>query len=83
MDRKFRLHLESMVKLNIYGIKLAEDRHPPMEMPSATDLHYFRVDVGESKKMWERVQGEKAMAIRWPENEAFEFQEVALYMTVP
>jgi hypothetical protein len=54
-----------------------------MEMPSAIDLHYFRIDLGESKKMWERVQGEKALAIRWPENEAFEFQEVALYMTVP
>ena len=33
--------------------------------------------------MWERVQGEKAMALRWPENEALEFQEISLYMTVP
>jgi type VI secretion system ImpJ/VasE family protein len=80
---RFKLMPKSMVKLNIYGIKMAEERHPPMEMPSSIDLHYYRIDLGESKKMWERVQGEKAMAIRWPENEAFEYQEVALYMTVP
>jgi predicted component of type VI protein secretion system len=80
---RFKLMPKSMVKLNIYGIKLIEERHPPMEMPSSIDLHYFRVDVGESKKMWERMAGEKAMAVRWPENEQFEYQDVSLYMTVP
>ena len=80
---RFKLMPRSMIKLNIYGIKLVEERHPPMEMPSSIDLHYFRVDIGESKKMWERMTGEKAMAIRWPENENFEYQDVSLYMTVP
>ncbi len=80
---RFKLMPKSMIKLNIYGIKLIEERHPPMEMPSSIDLHYFRVDVGESKKMWERMAGEKAMAVRWPENENFEYQDVSLYMTVP
>jgi len=80
---KFKLMPKSMIKLNIYGIKLAEERHPPMEMPSSVDLHYFRVDVGASQKMWERMAGEKAMSIRWPENEPLEYTDVSLYMTVP
>jgi type VI secretion system protein ImpJ len=79
---RFKLMPKSMIKLNIYGVKLVEERHAPMELPSASDLHYFRVDVAQSQKMWERISGEKAMAIRWPENEAFEYQDVSLYMTV-
>ncbi|MBI1189369.1 MAG: type VI secretion system baseplate subunit TssK [Tepidisphaera sp.] len=80
---KFKLMPKSMIKLNIYGIKLGEDRHPPLELPSSVDLHYFRVDVGASQKMWERVAGEKAMSIRWPELEPLDYQDVSLYMTLP
>jgi type VI secretion system protein ImpJ len=80
---RFKLMPRSMVKLNIYGLKLAEERHFPNELPASSDLLYFRVDLGASEKMWERAKGEKALAIRWPEAETFEFQEVALYMTVP
>lgn len=79
---KFKLMPKSMVKLNIYGIKLNEDRHPPMELPSSVDLHYFRVDVGASQKMWERMAGEKAISIRWPELEPLDYQDVSLYMTL-
>jgi type VI secretion system protein ImpJ len=80
---KFKLMPKSMVKLNIYGIKLVEDRHPPLELPSATDLHYYRVEMAQSQKMWERAAGEKALAIRWPELEPLDYQDISLYMTVP
>jgi type VI secretion system protein ImpJ len=80
---RFKLMPKSMVKLNIYGVKLVEDRHPPLELPSATDLHYFRVEMAQSQKMWERAAGEKALAIRWPELEPLEYQDISLYMTVP
>lgn len=80
---KFKLMPKSMVKLNIYGLKLVEDRHPPLELPSASDLHYFRVDLGQGEKMWERVKNEKALAIRWPELEPLDYQDISLYMTVP
>jgi hypothetical protein len=46
-------------------------------------LNYFRLQRSESKSMWDRISQEKKIAIRWPENETFEFAEVSLFMTVP
>lgn len=80
---RFKLMPKSMAKLHLFGVKLLEDRHPPMELPSAVDLHYFRVDMGESKKMWDRIVAEKAMCVRWAETDDFEYQDVSMYMTVP
>lgn len=80
---KFKLMPKSMVKLNIYGIKLSWERVPPLELPGAVDLHYFKLDLGQSAKMWERGAAEKALAIRWPELEPLEYTDVRLYMTVP
>jgi len=80
---KFKLMPKSMIKLNIFGVKLLEERHPPLELPSATDLHYYRVDIGQSQKMWERVQQEKSMALRWSELEQLDYSDISLYMTIP
>jgi type VI secretion system protein ImpJ len=80
---RFKLMPKSMAKLHLFGVKLLEERHPPMELPSSIDLHYFRVDMGESKKMWDRIVAEKAMSLRWAEADDFEFQDISLYMTVP
>lgn len=80
---KFKVMPKSMGKLNIFGVKLTEDRHPPLELPSSADLHYFRLQVGESAKMWERITGEKGLFVRWPEHEPLEYTDVQLYMTVP
>jgi predicted component of type VI protein secretion system len=80
---KFKLMPKSMGKLNIFGVKLEEERHPPMELPSQVGLHYFRLNRAEtSKQIWDRVAAEKAMALRWPEADALD-AEVGLYMTVP
>jgi len=80
---KFKLMPKSMVKLEIFGVKLAEDRHQPMELPSAGDLHYFRIDLATSAKLWERITSEKKLALRWSELEPMEYSDISLYMTVP
>lgn len=79
---KFKVMPKSMIKLNIFGMKLGWERVPPFELPGAVDLQYFRMDLAASQKMWERAAGEKALAIRWAELEPFEYQDVSLYMTV-
>ena len=80
---KFKLMPRSMERLMILGVRLAEERHPPYELPAQPGLSYFRLLRTESKTMWERIVQEKKMAIRWPESEPFDYSEVALYMTVP
>lgn len=80
---RFKVMPKSMVKLNIFGMKMVWERVPPLELPGAVDLHYFKMDLAASQKMWERASGEKAMAIRWSELEPLEYQDVSLYMTVP
>jgi len=79
---KFKLMARTLANQRIWGIRLAEERHPPLELPAATDLHYFRLMRADSTRMWERIKQEKSIAIRWEGIEASDF-ELALYMTVP
>jgi type VI secretion system ImpJ/VasE family protein len=80
---RFKFMSKSLVRTNLYGVKLQEDRHPPMELPSMNTLHYFRLNLAESERMWDRIKQEKAVGVKWPEGESFEFEEMRLYMTVP
>ena len=80
---KFKLVPRSMERMMIFGVRLAEERHPPYELPAQVGLNYFRLLRTESKSMWDRIVSEKKMALRWPDSEKFEFSEVSLYMTVP
>lgn len=79
---KFKLMARSMANQRIWGIRLAEERHPPLELPSQVGLHYFRLMRADSTRMWERIKQEKSIAIRWEGVETSDF-ELALYMTVP
>ncbi|MDP2895759.1 MAG: type VI secretion system baseplate subunit TssK [bacterium] len=79
---KFKLMAKSLVTRAIWGVRLEEERHPPLTLPAEVGLHYFRLRRDESARMWERVQEEKAMSARWPGMESSDFK-VALYMTVP
>ena len=79
---KFKLMARSLAEQRIWGIRLAEERHPPLELPAASGLHYFRLLRGESTRMWERIKQEKSIAIRWEGIETSDF-ELTLYMTVP
>lgn len=78
---RFKLMAKSRIDQAIYGVKLAEERHPPLELPSQVGLHYFRL-VRSEGRMWGQIVAEKQIAIRWRGSEASDF-ELMLYMTVP
>jgi len=79
---KFKLMAKTLVNQRIWGVRLAEERHPPLELPSQVGLHYFRLMRADSVRMWERIKQEKTVALRWEGIETSDF-EIALYMTVP
>jgi predicted component of type VI protein secretion system len=63
---------------------LKEERHVPLELPAAADLHYFRLDRAASERIWKQIETEKAAAIRWTGNELdWSDANFTLYMTVP
>jgi type VI secretion system protein ImpJ len=79
---KFKLMPYSLVNHNVYGIKLNHELYPPVELPAQRDLHYFRLDVSERARVWEKIRQEKTMAIRWAGVESSDF-DVALFMMIP
>ena len=79
---RFKLMPTSMINQRVFGVRLAEERHPPLELPAQTGLHYFHLLRGESRRIWERIEQEKNVSIRWPGVESSDF-EITLYMTVP
>jgi type VI secretion system protein ImpJ len=81
-EDKFKLTAKSMWQMRIRGVKLIEERHPPLQFPSETGLHYFRMMRDESKRIWERIEQEKVAAIWWPEIDASDFT-ITMYMTIP
>jgi len=83
LDRdKFKMMPQSLANQRIFGVQLAQELYPPVELPAQVGLHYFRVMRGESARLWERIQQEKTIAVRWPGVETSDF-EITLYMTVP
>jgi len=79
---KFKLMPRSLARQRIYGVKLAYEAYPPVELPAEIGLCYFRLMRHESERMWERVAQEKALAATWPEAESSDFR-LTLYMPVP
>ena len=81
---KFKLMPLSLATRAIRGIELKEERHAPLELPAAADLHYFRLERAASARMWKAIQDEKAAAITWKGSE-FDWSDAnfTLYMTVP
>lgn len=80
---EFKLMDERLIRTSVYGVKLKEERHPPNALPTPTGRSYFRLLRHESGRMWERIQGEKAMALRFPGVDQGRFEKVSLFMTIP
>ncbi len=81
---KFKLMPQSLAVRAIRGIDLKEERHPPLELPASSDLHYFRLDRTASARMWQQIQSEKAAVVRWTGTELdWSDASFTLYMTVP
>ena len=79
---KFKLMAKSMIAQRIWGIKLQEERHPPLTLPAKGDLFYYRLMRSESQRMWDRIKDEKMMAARWPDMQTSDYQ-LSLYMPIP
>lgn len=83
LDRdQFKLMPRSLASQRIFGVKLSQELYPPVELPAQVGLHYFRLSPSESARIWERIEQEKCLAIRWPSIETSDF-EATLYMTIP
>lgn len=81
---RFKLMPVSLAMRAIRGIELKEERHPPLELDAENDLHYFRLERGNSARMWQQIQAEKAAIIRWTGRELdWTGATFTLYMTVP
>jgi predicted component of type VI protein secretion system len=79
---KFKLMAKSMIQQRIWGIKLQEERHPPLTLPAKGDLFYYRLMRSESARMWDRIKEEKTMAARWPDMQTADYA-LTLYMPIP
>jgi type VI secretion system ImpJ/VasE family protein len=82
---RFKLMAKSLARANIWGLKVSETAEPPLQLPKPPGMNYFRLMLSEnpsSARMWEIVQQEKAMSIRYPEMEQSDY-DVSLYMIVP
>lgn len=76
----FKLMAKSMWRNRIRGVRLTEERHPPVHLPAEGGLHYFRLMRDESRRMWDRVVEERDVAVWWPEAENVDWS-LALYLT--
>ena len=79
---KFKLMPKSLTGRPVYGVRLAFERMPSLDLPAKTGLLYFRLLRSESARTWERVLEDRALSAEWP-NMASTDLKLALYMTVP
>jgi type VI secretion system ImpJ/VasE family protein len=79
---QFKVLPRSMIKKRIRGVRLAEERHPPLEFPADSGLHYFRLMRDESSKIWGQIVREKALGVTWQGIDKSDFG-LLLCMTVP
>ena len=80
---EFKLTAFSKATTRVRGVFLAEERHPPLELPAQIGLNYFRLDRSKSTRVWGLIEEEKMLAISYPGVERNEFDDVSLYMTIP
>ena len=78
---QFKLMPRSLVNRAVRGIVLKEERVAPLQLPAQAGLTYFRCIRPENARIWQQVQLEKSLIIRWPNMAASDLQ-VTLYMTV-
>lgn len=79
---KFKLMPASMTGRAVRGMKLVEERHPPRQLPVDPGLQYFRLVIGDSERIWERIKQEGSLSAQWPESAVSE-AKLTLYMPVP
>ena len=78
---RFKLMPKRMATRAVRGVELKEERFPPMQLPAVAGLGFFRLNRGEGSRVWQQIQTEKTLVLRWPEQENISL-EVSLYMTL-
>ncbi len=77
---KFKFMSKKLVSALGYGVKLAEERHAPLQLPAESGLHYFRLLRADSQRMWSMIEQEKAIGVKWTGGEGSDFK-LSLYYT--
>jgi len=78
---QFKFMPRSLANRAVRGMVLKEERVAPMQLPAQAGLTYFRCIRPENARIWQQIQVEKSVIIRWP-NMAGSDLQVTLYMTV-
>ena len=79
-EDKFKLIAKSKSGLRLRGLRLVQERQPPLELPAHAGV-YFRVMRAESKRAWDSIVQEREIAAAWPGAESSE-DELVLYWTL-
>lgn len=78
---RFKLMPLSLGSRAVRGMVLKEERVAPLQLPAQPGLTYFRLGRAESPRVWQQIQSEKSIVVRWTDMATSDFQ-LALYMTV-
>jgi len=78
---QFKFMPRSLANRAVRGMVLKEERIAPMQLPVQAGLTYFRCIRSESTRIWQQIEAEKSVVIRWPNMAASDLQ-VTLFMTI-
>ena len=69
----------------VYGVRLEEERRPPVALPPETGLSYFRLkrfdENKRPKRMWQEICKERVIAIRYPDMDQLKLK-LSLFLTL-
>ena len=78
---KFKLMPASYETKAIRGVKLEEERFPPLELPAK--MYHYRLLTAESRRIWKEVIDERTLSIQFKIDYEIPVFQMALYMTLP
>lgn len=79
---QFKLMPTSFMERAIRGIALKEERFPPLELPAESGRYYFRLNVSQSRRVWEETMKELELVVRWGQQREVIDMQLSLYMTL-
>ncbi|HXR07440.1 MAG TPA: type VI secretion system baseplate subunit TssK [Candidatus Acidoferrum sp.] len=81
---KFKLMPRSNEQVAIRGLELKEESFPPLDLPSQSNLHYFRLVPSSNQRRWDQIKQDLAMSLVW-NNSQFDLSDAkfTLFMTLP
>jgi type VI secretion system ImpJ/VasE family protein len=79
---QFKLMPASFMERAIRGISLKEERFPPLELPAESGRYYFRLNVTQSRRVWEETMKELELVVRWSMQREVSDLQISLFMTM-